>query len=155
MDKSHPIPSELNQETRAADIPAEVVRIMHRIGHRLNLDPYKNISALSWTPDLNKIGREIGFACLLHEAEKFEQWLVGAVEARRVSPGVKPNPRSRFLNSWLRGQYGPKPEQFTTGDTAASFPARCSPEDDPYSMENLGALPPNGFKFRGNTLVPE
>jgi len=133
------LPSRLDFDHPAETIPAEVVRIMHRIGRRLPCDAYSNVTEYRWLPDLRALGLQMGFACILREALAFEQWILGAVESKQEKPKAKSNPRARFLgkHGWLQGHFRDgrarvDPATFTTGDTETSFPD-ITPQRDPWA----------------------
>lgn len=119
-----------DSDLRSATIPEEVIRILHRFGARSNIYQYQTkISELSWLPDLRKLGQRIGFACLLHQAERFEQYYLGHVETGKMKPNPKHNPRSKFFNWCARVRDHEK----TTGDTETSWPEPVKNEPDQYA----------------------
>lgn len=98
----------------AETIPDAVIAILHDVGHRTGIPEYSKISAVSWTPDLRKKGEEIGYKCLLKQAERFQQHMLDKHESGELSKIKKHNPRAKFLNTWLGRVYD---SEKTTGDT--------------------------------------
>jgi hypothetical protein len=103
-----------------ADIPAQVVEILSRIGHRTGIKAYQEVTLDDWSTDIMREGQRIGFQCMLRQAERFEQWFIGRVEAKKINPDKNHVPRTRFLNNWLGNT---KPEHWTTGDGPEGTPA--------------------------------
>lgn len=86
------------------DIPDQIIRIMHELADRAGVPAYRDqVTPERWRPDLLKRGEKIGFAVMLEEAERFQQWFLSQVEIGKIKRNATHEPRRRFLVNWLGG----------------------------------------------------